>query len=110
MSEAPRHPTIAEIQAAVVERFGLRMADMAADKRARRYARPRQVAMYLARTLTPLSLPAIGREFGDRDHTTVLHACRLVPFFIDDDEDLAAAVADIVSRLADPNQLSLSLA
>ncbi|MCW3018101.1 MAG: chromosomal replication initiator protein DnaA [Solirubrobacterales bacterium] len=68
--------TIAEIQAAACEHFGLSSVELLSPARGARVAWPRQVAMYLARELTGQSLPAIGREFGGRDHTTVLHACR----------------------------------
>jgi len=54
------------------------MADMVSARRARAVARPRQVAMYLAKQLTPRSLPEIGRKFGGRDHTTVMHAIRRI--------------------------------
>src|SRR6185437_16380712 len=66
-------PHIAEIQYAVAERFGVPMMEMVSDRRARRVARPRQVAMYLSRELTPMSLPGIGKHFGGRDHTTIMH-------------------------------------
>ena len=73
---AERTRTIAEIQAAACEHFGLSSDELLSAARVARVAWPRQVAMYLARELTGQSLPAIGREFGGRDHTTVLHACR----------------------------------
>jgi len=73
-----RHVTVEEIQKRVAEHFNVRMADMTSDRRARVVARPRQVAMYLSKQLTARSLPEIGRKFGGRDHTTVMHACRKV--------------------------------
>jgi chromosomal replication initiator protein len=66
--------TIDEIQRRVAEHFSIRLDDMSSARRARVVARPRQVAMYLARTMTKRSLPEIGRKFGGRDHTTVMHA------------------------------------
>ncbi|MDA8050974.1 MAG: chromosomal replication initiator protein DnaA [Rhodospirillales bacterium] len=69
-----RRITIEEIQRKVAEHWGLRLTDMASSRRARAVARPRQVAMYLAKQLTSRSLPEIGRRFGNRDHTTVMHA------------------------------------
>jgi chromosomal replication initiator protein len=73
-----RRITIEEIQRRVAEHFGIRIADMHSARRARAVARPRQVAMYLAKQLTPRSLPEIGRKFGGRDHTTVMHAIRRI--------------------------------
>jgi chromosomal replication initiator protein len=73
-----RRVTIDEIQKRVAEHFNIRVADMHSARRARAVARPRQVAMYLAKQLTPRSLPEIGRKFGGRDHTTVIHAVRKI--------------------------------
>jgi chromosomal replication initiator protein len=69
-----RRVTIEEIQKRVAEHFSIRLTDMSSARRARNVARPRQVAMYLAKQLTQRSLPEIGRRFGNRDHTTVMHA------------------------------------
>jgi len=73
-----RRVTIEEIQKRVAEHFSIRLADMSSPRRARAVARPRQVAMYLAKQLTSRSLPEIGRKFGGRDHTTVMHAVRKI--------------------------------
>ncbi len=73
-----RRVTIEEIQKKVAEHFNIRLADMYSARRARAVARPRQVAMYLAKQLTSRSLPEIGRKFGGRDHTTVMHAVKKV--------------------------------
>jgi len=73
-----RKVTIDEIQRRVAEHFNIRVADMHSARRARAVARPRQVAMYLAKQLTARSLPEIGRKFGGRDHTTVMHAVRKI--------------------------------
>ena len=73
-----RRVTIEEIQKKVAEHFNIRMADMHSARRARAIARPRQVAMYLSKQLTSRSLPEIGRKFGGRDHTTVMHAVKKV--------------------------------
>ena len=69
-----RRVTIEEIQKRVAEHWNIRLSDMSSARRARAVARPRQVAMYLAKQLTSRSLPEIGRKFGNRDHTTVMHA------------------------------------
>jgi chromosomal replication initiator protein len=73
-----RRITIDEIQKRVSEHFRIRHAEMVSARRAREVARPRQIAMYLAKQLTPRSLPEIGRRFGGRDHTTVIHAVRQI--------------------------------
>ena len=73
-----RRVTIEEIQKQVASHFNIRISDMHSARRARSVARPRQVAMYLAKQLTSRSLPEIGRKFGGRDHTTVMHAVRKV--------------------------------
>ncbi len=78
--------TIGDIQTATCEHFGLSAEELISSGRSARVAWPRQVAMYLARELTHASLPAIGREFGGRDHTTVLHACRRASARISTDE------------------------
>ncbi len=69
-----RRVTIEEIQRKVAEHWNIRLTDMSSARRARAVARPRQVAMFLAKQLTSRSLPEIGRKFGNRDHTTVMHA------------------------------------
>ncbi len=73
---SPQTRTLTEIQAAACEHFGISSQELLSPSRAARVAWPRQVAMYLARELTEESLPAIGRHFGRRDHTTVLHSVR----------------------------------
>tara|TARA_Y100000766_G_scaffold264516_1_gene257384 strand:+ start:63 stop:1412 length:1350 start_codon:yes stop_codon:yes gene_type:complete len=73
-----RKVTIEEIQKRVAEHFNIRLSEMYSSRRARAVARPRQIAMYLSKQLTARSLPEIGRKFGGRDHTTVMHAVRKV--------------------------------
>lgn len=92
-----RRITIDEIQRKVAEHYNLRMADMHSARRARNVARPRQVAMYLAKQLTARSLPEIGRKFGGRDHTTVMHAVRKVEELMEDDAQIAQDV-DVIRR------------
>jgi chromosomal replication initiator protein len=91
--------TVAEIQTAVCEQFGLSREELLSSARTPRIARPRQVAMYLSRELTDESLPTIGRQFGGRDHTTVLHACRRASTQIDDDENYRQAVDKLCRSL-----------
>jgi len=73
-----RKITIEEIQRRVAEHYNIRLSDLLGPKRVRTYARPRQVAMYLCKQLTSRSLPEIGRRFGGRDHTTVMHGVKRV--------------------------------
>ncbi len=73
-----RRITIDEIQRQVAAHYNIRLADMSSARRSRTIARPRQIAMYLAKQLTPRSLPEIGRKFGGRDHTTVMHAVKVI--------------------------------
>ena len=73
-----RKITVEEIQRKVSEHYNIRLSDMIGPKRVRTYARPRQVAMYLAKQLTSRSLPEIGRRFGGRDHTTVMHGVKRI--------------------------------
>ncbi|HEX5453709.1 MAG TPA: chromosomal replication initiator protein DnaA [Stellaceae bacterium] len=87
-----RRVTIDEIQRKVAEHFNIKMAEMTSARRARVVARPRQVAMYLAKQLTQRSLPEIGRKFGGRDHTTVIHAVRKVEELLAGDPALAEDV------------------
>jgi chromosomal replication initiator protein len=73
-----RRVTVDQIQKAVAEHYGLKQADLLSERRARAVARPRQAAMWIAKQITTRSLPDIGRRFGGRDHTTVLHAVRRI--------------------------------
>jgi chromosomal replication initiator protein len=84
-----RRVTMEEIQKRVAEHFNIRLADMHSARRARAVARPRQVAMYLCKQLTPRSLPEIGKKFGGRDHTTVMHAVRKIEELLVSDRSLA---------------------
>ncbi len=81
--------TIEEIMKVTCEHYALRMTDMTSARRARSVARPRQMAMYLAKKLTPRSYPEIGRKFGGRDHTTVLYAVRKIEELMAEDSQLA---------------------
>ena len=87
-----RKVTIDEIIRKVADHYNLRMSDLLSARRARSVARPRQVAMYLAKTLTSQSLPNIGRRFGGRDHTTVIHAVRRIEELKKTDSQIAEDV------------------
>jgi chromosomal replication initiator protein len=87
-----RRVTIEEIQKKVAEHFNIRVSDMHSARRARSIARPRQIAMHLSKQLTSRSLPEIGRKFGGRDHTTVMHAVKKVEELCLYDQDFAEDV------------------
>ena len=78
LKASDRKVTVEEIQRKVSEHYAIRLSDMIGPKRVRNYARPRQIAMYLAKHMTNRSLPEIGRRFGGRDHTTVMHGVRRI--------------------------------
>lgn len=84
-----RKLTIEEIQRKVAEHYNIRLSDMIGPKRLRNIARPRQVAMYLSKQLTPRSLPEIGRRFGGRDHTTIIHGVRKIEELMTSDSQLS---------------------
>ncbi len=87
-----RRVTIEEIQRKVAEHWSIRLTDMTSARRARAVARPRQVAMFLAKQLTSRSLPEIGRKFGNRDHTTVMHAVSRVTELMEQDTEFQERV------------------
>ena len=91
--------TVDDIQKATAEHFGMKQADLISERRNRAIARPRQAAMWLAKQLTTRSLPDIGRRFGGRDHTTVLHAIRRIEELKALDAPLAADVDALIRKL-----------
>lgn len=96
---AQRRVTIDQIQKAVSDHFELKPLDLVSARRARAVARPRQIAMYLAKRLTTRSLPEIGRKFGGRDHSTVIHAVRRIEELRDSDRDVDGAVRVLLGQL-----------
>lgn len=92
-------PGVADIQRAVAKHYKIAPIDMVSSRRSREVAWPRQTAMYLAAKLTPQSLPAIGRRFGNRDHTTVIHAIKAVEHRIATDPETARAVRHLTAVL-----------
>jgi len=95
--------SIEDIQRRTAEFYKLDLRDFHSPQRSRRVARPRQVAMYLARELTERSLPEIGRRFGGRDHTTVLHACRRIAALCEEDPVLKQEVdflKDVLGKIS----------
>lgn len=94
-----RKINIDEIQKAVAEHYNLRLTDMLSERRSRNIARPRQVAMYLAKQLTQRSLPEIGRKFSGRDHTTVIHAVKRIEDLRRTDSTLDEDITCLMRRL-----------
>lgn len=90
-----RRLTIDEIQRRVADHYHLKLTDLMSPRRAREVARPRQVAMYLSKMLTPRSLPEIGRRFGGRDHTTVMHAVKRIEALRATDHELDRDIAQL---------------
>jgi chromosomal replication initiator protein len=98
---AEKRITVDEIQKVVAEHYSLKQADLLCEKRTRAIARPRHVAMYLAKQLTTRSYPDIGRRFGGRDHTTVLHAVKRIDALKLEDMALAADIDVLTRKLRD---------
>ena len=98
---ADRRVTVDEIQKAVCEHYALKQIDLISPKRTRAVARPRQVAMWLAKSLTTRSYPDIGRRFGGRDHTTVLHGVRTIEKLKGEDAAIASDVETLTRKLRD---------
>ncbi|MFZ5746813.1 MAG: chromosomal replication initiator protein DnaA [Pseudomonadota bacterium] len=96
---APKRVTIEEIQKAVCARFEVKQIDLLSARRAVAIARPRQIAMYLAKRLTTRSLPEIGRKFGNRDHSTVIHAVRRIEELRGTDGEIDGAVRTLIRQL-----------
>jgi len=90
--QEPKRVKIEDIQRVVARQYNVSRADLLSSRRTANVVRPRQVAMYLAKTLTLRSLPEIGRRFGGRDHTTVLHAVRKIETLVNNDSSLAEEI------------------
>ncbi|MFV0644951.1 MAG: chromosomal replication initiator protein DnaA [Sphingomonadaceae bacterium] len=99
LSANRRRITIDEIQRTVCQFYRIDRAEMSSKRRARAVVRPRQVAMYLAKVLTPRSYPEIGRKFGGRDHSTVIHAVRLIEDLRQRDADMDGDVRSLLRQL-----------
>jgi chromosomal replication initiator protein len=100
LSETEEKPiTVGEIERVVADHYKLKSALLRSKKRNKEIAHARHIAMYLARTLTNASLPQIGKDFGDRDHTSVLHACNKIKGLLEDDWRVKEEVEQIVRTL-----------
>ncbi|NMA89800.1 MAG: chromosomal replication initiator protein DnaA [Amphibacillus sp.] len=95
----PKRITVSTIQELISKKYNIKLEDFAAKKRTRSVAFPRQIAMYLSRELTDLSLPKIGEEFGGRDHTTVLHAHEKISKLITDDQLFSQEIDELIEQL-----------
>jgi chromosomal replication initiator protein len=91
--------TIHHIQEEVAGRFGLSLTELCSDRRSQNIVYPRQVAMYLSRELTDSSLPTIGKNFGGRDHTTVIHATSKIARLIKEDRSVYNLVQELTARI-----------
>ncbi len=94
-NSSTRIVTIHEVKLATIRHFGLTMAEFISDRRDHKVVRPRQIGMALAKSMTARSLPEIGRHFGGRDHTTVLHGIRKIERLALTDEKIAADIEAI---------------
>jgi chromosomal replication initiator protein len=94
--------SVERIQETVVERFGISMQELTGDRRSQSIVYPRQVAMYLCRELTDSSLPKIGKKFGGRDHTTVIHATSKIAKLIQEDRSVYNLVQELTARIKQP--------
>ncbi len=92
--------TIDNIQKTVAEYYKIKVADLLSKRRSRSVARPRQMAMALAKELTNHSLPEIGDAFGGRDHTTVLHACRKIELLREESHDIKEDFSNLIRTLS----------
>ena len=97
--DKPREITPQLIIEVVSEHFHISVDQMISKNRSNDIAKPRQIAMYLSRKLTDMSLPKIGEEFGGRDHTTVIHAYEKISESLNNDESLENTVNDITKKL-----------
>ena len=91
--------SVEQIQETVVERFGMTLQELTGDRRSQQIVYPRQVAMYLCRELTDSSLPKIGKKFGGRDHTTVIHATSKIAKLIKEDRNVYNLVQELTARI-----------
>jgi len=99
LSEKQKAITVDLIQQIVSERYNLKPEHLTSKKRTRNIVYPRQIAMYLCRNLTDLSLPQIGKEFGGRDHTTIIHGCEKITRIIKENVELQKTIEDLTKQI-----------
>jgi hypothetical protein len=95
----PRGPSVRDIKACVARHFNLSPRDLESPRRFAKIVRPRQIAFYLARKLTTRSFPDIGRRFGGKDHTTIIHSCKLIESLMATDSKMAETVRCLEEQL-----------
>ena len=96
---APKKINVKLIKEVVGDYFNIRIEDFNSKKRTRAIAYPRQIAMYLSRELTELSLPKIGEEFGGRDHSTVIHACDKIASDMQEDLNMKNTIEQLINQI-----------
>ncbi|HSH25587.1 MAG TPA: helix-turn-helix domain-containing protein, partial [Massilibacterium sp.] len=98
-SQKPKVITVLDIQQVVGEHYQVKLEDFQAKKRTKSVAFPRQIAMYLSREMTDLSLPKIGDEFGGRDHTTVIHAHEKITRMVKEDPTFKEEIEQLIQQI-----------
>ena len=99
MAIQARQVSVENIQKTTAEYYNIKMSDILSKRRSRSVARPRQMAMFLAKELTNYSLPEIGEAFGGRDHTTVIHAVKTITRLSEQDDEMKKNISQIKSLL-----------
>ena len=99
IGEKKKIVTMDDIQEAVAARFHIKIAEMRSRRRSKTLVHPRQVAMYLCRELTDASFPEIGRHFGGKDHTTIIHACKKITRAQENNETLKSTVENLKGQI-----------
>ena len=92
--------TLEDVQDVVARRFQVKVSELKSKRRTKTVVHPRQIAMYLSRELTAASFPEIGREFGGKDHTTIIHACRQIEKAIERDNSIRTTVENLKDEIS----------
>ncbi|MCI0527887.1 MAG: chromosomal replication initiator protein DnaA, partial [Nitrospira sp.] len=99
LDEKQKMISVDEIQKVVADRFHIKISELKAKKRTKTLVYPRQISMYLCRELTDLSFPEIGKHFGGKDHSTVIHACRHIQKMIESDPHSKEIITDLIKKI-----------
>ena len=92
--------TLEDVQEVVANRFNVKISELKSKRRTKALVHPRQIAMFLARELTDSSFPEIGREFGGKDHTTIIHACRQIEKALEQDATLRTTIESLKEEIS----------